>query len=68
VDHAFLVHKVEHFSAEAFPRRFALKTCTTIDVVDLLGRVQAPTLVRHLLDDDVIPIAKGLFIVHLWDL
>ena len=36
-----------------------LETRATIDVVDLLGKVQAPTLVLHSRDDDVIPIAEG---------
>jgi pimeloyl-ACP methyl ester carboxylesterase/DNA-binding CsgD family transcriptional regulator len=36
-----------------------LETRATIDVVDLLGQVQAPTLVLHSRDDDVIPIAEG---------
>ena len=36
-----------------------LETRATIDVVDLLGQVKAPTLVLHSRDDDVIPIAEG---------
>jgi pimeloyl-ACP methyl ester carboxylesterase len=36
-----------------------LETRATINVVDLLGRVQAPTLILHSRDDDVIPIAEG---------
>jgi pimeloyl-ACP methyl ester carboxylesterase/DNA-binding CsgD family transcriptional regulator len=36
-----------------------LETRATINVVDLLGQVQAPTLVLHSRDDDVIPIAEG---------
>jgi pimeloyl-ACP methyl ester carboxylesterase/DNA-binding CsgD family transcriptional regulator len=36
-----------------------LETRAVIDVVDLLARVQAPTLVLHSRDDDVIPIAEG---------
>jgi pimeloyl-ACP methyl ester carboxylesterase/DNA-binding CsgD family transcriptional regulator len=36
-----------------------LETRATIDVVDLLGKVQVPTLVLHSRDDDVIPIAEG---------
>jgi pimeloyl-ACP methyl ester carboxylesterase/DNA-binding CsgD family transcriptional regulator len=36
-----------------------LETRATIDVVDLLGQVQAPTLVLHSREDDVIPIAEG---------
>ena len=36
-----------------------LETRATIDVVELLGKVQAPTLVLHSRDDDVIPIAEG---------
>ena len=36
-----------------------LETRATIDVVDLLSQVQAPTLVLHSRDDDVIPIAEG---------
>ena len=36
-----------------------LETRATIDVVDLLGQVQAPTLVLHSRDDDVIPIEEG---------
>ena len=36
-----------------------LETRATIDVVDLLGKVQAPTLVLHSRDEDVIPIAEG---------
>jgi pimeloyl-ACP methyl ester carboxylesterase/DNA-binding CsgD family transcriptional regulator len=36
-----------------------LETRATIDVVDLLGKVQAPTLVLHSRDDDVIPIGEG---------
>jgi pimeloyl-ACP methyl ester carboxylesterase/DNA-binding CsgD family transcriptional regulator len=36
-----------------------LETRATINVVDLLGQVRAPTLVLHSRDDDVIPIAEG---------
>jgi len=36
-----------------------LETRATIDVVDLLGSVRAPTLILHSRDDDVIPIAEG---------
>jgi pimeloyl-ACP methyl ester carboxylesterase/DNA-binding CsgD family transcriptional regulator len=36
-----------------------LETRATIDVVELLGKVQAPTLVLHSRDDDVVPIAEG---------
>ena len=36
-----------------------LETRATINVVELLGQVQAPTLVLHSRDDDVIPIAEG---------
>jgi pimeloyl-ACP methyl ester carboxylesterase/DNA-binding CsgD family transcriptional regulator len=36
-----------------------LETRATIDVTDLLGKVQAPTLVLHSRDDDVIPIFEG---------
>jgi pimeloyl-ACP methyl ester carboxylesterase/DNA-binding CsgD family transcriptional regulator len=36
-----------------------LETRATVDVVDLLGSVQAPTLVLHSRDDDVIPISEG---------
>ena len=36
-----------------------LETRATIDVVDLLSQVQAPTMVLHSRDDDVIPIAEG---------
>lgn len=36
-----------------------LETRAVIDVVDLLGKVQTPTLVLHSRDDDVIPIAEG---------
>src|ERR1700752_1629602 len=36
-----------------------LETRATINVVDLLSKVQAPTLVLHSRDDDVIPIAEG---------
>ncbi|HET9532248.1 MAG TPA: alpha/beta fold hydrolase [Blastocatellia bacterium] len=36
-----------------------LETRSTIDVVALLGKVRAPTLVLHSRDDDVIPIAEG---------
>jgi len=36
-----------------------LETRALINVVDLLGQVQAPTLVLHSRDDDVIPIAEG---------
>ncbi len=36
-----------------------LETRAEIDVVDLLSRVQAPTLILHSRDDDVIPIAEG---------
>ena len=36
-----------------------LETRATIDVLELLGKVQAPTLVLHSREDDVIPIAEG---------
>lgn len=36
-----------------------LETRAEINVVELLGQVQAPTLVLHSRDDDVIPIAEG---------
>lgn len=36
-----------------------LETRATINVVELLGQVQAPTLVLHSREDDVIPIAEG---------
>jgi pimeloyl-ACP methyl ester carboxylesterase/DNA-binding CsgD family transcriptional regulator len=36
-----------------------LETRATIDVVELLGKVQAPTLVLHSREDDVVPIAEG---------
>ena len=36
-----------------------LETRATIDVVDLLEKIEAPTLVLHSRDDDVIPIAEG---------
>jgi pimeloyl-ACP methyl ester carboxylesterase/DNA-binding CsgD family transcriptional regulator len=36
-----------------------LETRATIDVVELLGKVRAPTLVLHSRDDDVIPILEG---------
>ncbi|HEX6717694.1 MAG TPA: alpha/beta fold hydrolase [Pyrinomonadaceae bacterium] len=36
-----------------------LETRATIDVLDLLDKVQAPTLVLHSRDDDVTPIAEG---------
>lgn len=36
-----------------------LETRAVINVLDLLGKVQAPTLVLHSRDDDVIPIAEG---------
>ena len=36
-----------------------LETRARINVLDLLGKVQAPTLVLHSRDDDVIPIAEG---------
>ena len=36
-----------------------LESRATIDVVDLLGKVQSPTLVLHSRDEDVIPIAEG---------
>ena len=36
-----------------------LETRATIDVVELLGKVRAPTLVLHSRDDDVIPISEG---------
>jgi pimeloyl-ACP methyl ester carboxylesterase/DNA-binding CsgD family transcriptional regulator len=36
-----------------------LETRATINVVDLLGKVKAPTLVLHSRNDDVIPIAEG---------
>jgi len=36
-----------------------LESRAVIDVVDLLGQVQTPTLVLHSRDDDVVPIAEG---------
>ena len=36
-----------------------LETRATIDVSELLGKVQAPTLVLHSRNDDVIPISEG---------
>ncbi|HET6976945.1 MAG TPA: alpha/beta fold hydrolase [Pyrinomonadaceae bacterium] len=36
-----------------------LETRATINVIDLLGQVEAPTLILHSRDDDVIPIAEG---------
>ena len=36
-----------------------LETRATIDVLELLDRVQAPTLILHSRDDDVIPIEEG---------
>lgn len=36
-----------------------LKARAEIDIVELLGRVQSPTLILHSRDDDVIPIAEG---------
>src|SRR6266850_4164178 len=36
-----------------------LETRATIDVIELLEKVQAPTLVLHSRDDDVIPISEG---------
>lgn len=36
-----------------------LETRATIDVIELLGKVRAPTLVLHSRDDDVIPISEG---------
>jgi pimeloyl-ACP methyl ester carboxylesterase/DNA-binding CsgD family transcriptional regulator len=36
-----------------------LETRASIDVMDLLAKVQAPTLVLHSRDDDVIPITEG---------
>jgi pimeloyl-ACP methyl ester carboxylesterase/DNA-binding CsgD family transcriptional regulator len=36
-----------------------LESRATIDVMDLLGKVQTPTLVLHSRDDDVIPIMEG---------
>jgi pimeloyl-ACP methyl ester carboxylesterase/DNA-binding CsgD family transcriptional regulator len=39
-----------------------LETRATIDVSELLGKVQAPALVLHSRDDDVIPIAEGHFL------
>ena len=36
-----------------------LETRATIDVMDLLSNVSAPTLILHSRDDDVIPIAEG---------
>ena len=36
-----------------------LESRATIDVVELLGEVRAPTLVLHSRDDDVIPITEG---------
>jgi pimeloyl-ACP methyl ester carboxylesterase/DNA-binding CsgD family transcriptional regulator len=36
-----------------------LETRAGIDVLDLLDRVKAPTLILHSRDDDVIPIAEG---------
>jgi pimeloyl-ACP methyl ester carboxylesterase/DNA-binding CsgD family transcriptional regulator len=39
-----------------------LETRASIDVSELLGKVQAPALVLHSRDDDVIPIAEGHFL------
>lgn len=36
-----------------------LETRATIDVMELLGKVQTPTLVLHSRNDDVIPISEG---------
>jgi pimeloyl-ACP methyl ester carboxylesterase/DNA-binding CsgD family transcriptional regulator len=36
-----------------------LETRATVDVVELLGKVQVPTLVLHSRNDDVVPIAEG---------
>src|ERR1044072_2847992 len=36
-----------------------LETRANINVLDLLGKVEAPTLILHSRDDDVIPIAEG---------
>jgi pimeloyl-ACP methyl ester carboxylesterase/DNA-binding CsgD family transcriptional regulator len=36
-----------------------LETRATIDVMELLSKVRAPTLILHSRDDDVIPIAEG---------
>ena len=36
-----------------------LETRATIDIIELLGNVRAPTLVLHSRDDDVIPISEG---------
>jgi len=36
-----------------------LETRATIDVVELLGKVHAPTLVLHSRNDDVVPISEG---------
>jgi pimeloyl-ACP methyl ester carboxylesterase/DNA-binding CsgD family transcriptional regulator len=36
-----------------------LETRATIDVADLLGKVQVPTLVLHSRNDDVVPISEG---------
>jgi pimeloyl-ACP methyl ester carboxylesterase/DNA-binding CsgD family transcriptional regulator len=36
-----------------------LETRSTVDVIELLEKVQAPTLVLHSRDDDVIPISEG---------
>ena len=36
-----------------------LETRGAIDVVELLGKVRAPTLVLHARDDDVVPISEG---------
>jgi DNA-binding CsgD family transcriptional regulator len=36
-----------------------LETRATINVLDLLGKVEAPTLILHSRDDDVIPIEEG---------
>jgi pimeloyl-ACP methyl ester carboxylesterase/DNA-binding CsgD family transcriptional regulator len=36
-----------------------LETRATIDVIELLGKVRAPTLVLHSRDDDITPISEG---------
>ena len=36
-----------------------LESRATIDVIELLGKVRAPTLVLHSRDDDVVPISEG---------
>jgi pimeloyl-ACP methyl ester carboxylesterase/DNA-binding CsgD family transcriptional regulator len=36
-----------------------LETRATVDVIELLGKIQAPTLVLHSRNDDVVPIVEG---------